>query len=89
MGRLGVPVIAEFTTPDPRTVVMQIIDGAGQGSVVQTHVTPLGVGPGRRAAHDSCGGRDRVLGSAPLREGAVPRPSDQTSDGDRGEAAVA
>jgi Domain of unknown function (DUF5914) len=27
MGRPGVPVIAEFTTPDPRTVVMQIIDG--------------------------------------------------------------
>lgn len=45
MGRLGVPVIAEFTTPDPRTVVMQIIDGEGQGSVVETHVTPLGIGP--------------------------------------------
>lgn len=45
MGRLGVPVIAEFTTPDPRTVVMQIIDGEGQGSVVETHVTPPGIGP--------------------------------------------
>lgn len=45
IGRLGVPVIAEFTTPDPRTVVMRIIDGEGQGSVVETHATP--VGPGR------------------------------------------
>ncbi len=45
IGRLGVPVIAEFTTPSPRTVVMRIIDGEGQGSVVETHATPLG--PGR------------------------------------------
>jgi hypothetical protein len=45
IGRLGVPVIAEFTAPGPRTVVMRIIDGEGQGSVVETHATPLG--PGR------------------------------------------
>ncbi len=44
IGRLGVPVIAEFTTPGPRTVVMRIIDGEGQGSVVETHCTPLGLG---------------------------------------------
>ncbi|RAV14530.1 2Fe-2S ferredoxin [Mycolicibacterium sp. GF69] len=45
IGRLGVPVIAEFTTPEPRTIVMRIIDGEGAGSVVETHATPLG--PGR------------------------------------------
>jgi hypothetical protein len=45
MGRLGVPVIAEFTAPGPRTIVMRIIDGEGTGSVVETHATP--VGPGR------------------------------------------
>lgn len=45
MGRLGVPVIAEFTTPGPRTVVMRIVEGEGQGSVVETHATPLGTGP--------------------------------------------
>ncbi|WP_319433137.1 DUF5914 domain-containing protein [Mycobacterium sp. RTGN5] len=45
MGRLGVPVIAEFTAPGPRTVVMRIVDGEGTGSVVETHATP--VGPGR------------------------------------------
>ena len=44
IGRLGVPVIAEFTTPGPRTVVMRIVDGEGQGSVVETHATPLGAG---------------------------------------------
>ncbi|MBR8744630.1 DUF5914 domain-containing protein [Nocardiopsis sp. MG754419] len=42
-GRLGVPVRAEFTCPGPRTVVMRIIEGEGEGSVVETHATPLGV----------------------------------------------
>lgn len=44
MGRLGVPVVAEFTAPEPRTVVMRIVDGEGAGSVVETHATPLGSG---------------------------------------------
>lgn len=38
---LGVPVRAEFHCPDPRTVVMRIVDGEGAGSVVETHATPL------------------------------------------------
>ncbi|WP_134714234.1 DUF5914 domain-containing protein [Saccharomonospora xinjiangensis] len=46
--RLGVPVRAEFTCPEPRTVVMRIVSGEGQGSVVETHVTPLGPGPDGR-----------------------------------------
>ncbi|ROP55522.1 Rieske-like 2Fe-2S protein [Streptomyces sp. PanSC9] len=41
-GRLVVPVRAVFTAPEPRTVVMHITDGEGQGSVVETHATPLG-----------------------------------------------
>jgi hypothetical protein len=41
-GRWGVPVRAEFTCPEPRTVVMRIIEGEGTGSVVETHATPLG-----------------------------------------------
>ncbi|WP_449349813.1 DUF5914 domain-containing protein [Streptomyces shaanxiensis] len=41
-GRLVVPVRAVFTTPDPRTVLMRITEGEGLGSVVETHVTPLG-----------------------------------------------
>ncbi|MEU1194349.1 DUF5914 domain-containing protein [Streptomyces sp. NPDC005859] len=41
-GRLVVPVRAVFTAPDPRTVVMRIMEGEGQGSVVETHATPLG-----------------------------------------------
>lgn len=44
MGRLGVPVIAEFTAPGPRTIVMRIVDGEGAGSVVETHATPIGPG---------------------------------------------
>lgn len=45
---LGVPVRAEFTCPEPRTVVMRIIEGEGAGSVVETHATPLGRGPDGR-----------------------------------------
>ncbi|MEV6250326.1 DUF5914 domain-containing protein [Streptomyces sp. NPDC051742] len=41
-GRLVVPVRAVFTAPEPRTVVMRIIEGEGTGSVVETHATPLG-----------------------------------------------
>ncbi|MER8222845.1 DUF5914 domain-containing protein [Streptomyces sp. NPDC094143] len=40
-GRLVVPVRAEFTAPEPRTVVMRIVDGEGATSVVETHATPL------------------------------------------------
>ncbi|MBN6040331.1 DUF5914 domain-containing protein [Amycolatopsis sp. 195334CR] len=47
-GRLGVPVRAEFTCPEPRTVVMRITDGEGEGSVVETHATPRGRGPDGR-----------------------------------------
>jgi nitrite reductase/ring-hydroxylating ferredoxin subunit len=46
--RLGVPVLAEFTCPEPRTVVMRIIEGEGLGSVVETHAAPLGRGPDGR-----------------------------------------
>ncbi|HEY7278120.1 MAG TPA: DUF5914 domain-containing protein [Trebonia sp.] len=45
---LGVPVLAEFSCPEPRTVVMRITDGEGVGSVVETHATPLGRGPDGR-----------------------------------------
>ncbi|HEU5485438.1 MAG TPA: DUF5914 domain-containing protein [Microlunatus sp.] len=39
----GVPVRAEFTCPDTRTIVMRIVDGEGTASVVETHATPTGV----------------------------------------------
>ncbi len=42
IGRFGVPVVAEFTSPEPRTIVMRIVDGEGTGSVVETHATPVG-----------------------------------------------
>jgi nitrite reductase/ring-hydroxylating ferredoxin subunit len=40
--RIGVPVRAAFVCPDPRTVVMHILQGEGAGSVVETHAVPLG-----------------------------------------------
>jgi hypothetical protein len=47
LGPLAVEVDATFHCPDPRTIVMTIVDGEGVGSVVETHATPLG--PGRCA----------------------------------------
>ncbi|MGH3616240.1 MAG: DUF5914 domain-containing protein [Pseudonocardia sp.] len=44
----GVPVHAEFSCPDPRTITMEIVDGEGTGSVVETHATPLRPGPDGR-----------------------------------------
>ena len=75
MGRLGVPVIAEFTSPEPRTIVMRIIDGEGAGSVVETHATPMGPGPDGRprtavieavVAHSDRTGFGHALRAAPL-----------------------
>ncbi|HKI41726.1 MAG: DUF5914 domain-containing protein [Mycobacterium sp.] len=48
MGRFGAPVIAEFTCPESRTIVMRIVDGEGVGSTVETHTTPIGLGPDGR-----------------------------------------
>lgn len=39
----GVPVRAEFTCPDARTIIMTIVEGEGSGSVVETHATSLGL----------------------------------------------
>jgi hypothetical protein len=74
IGRLGVPVIAEFTSPEPRTLVMRIVEGEGTGSVVETHATP--VGPTREGqprtmvveaviAHSDRPGFRRALRAAP------------------------
>jgi isorenieratene synthase len=46
-GPLAVEVDARFNSPERRTVVMTIVAGAGQGSVVETHVAPIA--PGRTA----------------------------------------
>ena len=48
LGRVGMPVIAEFTVPEPRTIVMRVVEGEGVGSVVETHATPIGPGPDGR-----------------------------------------
>ena len=41
VGKYSVEVTARFETPNPRTIVMTIIDGEGTGSVVETHATPI------------------------------------------------
>lgn len=46
-GPLCVEVDATFACPNPRSIVMTIVDGDGAGSVVETHATPLE--PGRTA----------------------------------------
>jgi len=48
LGRLGMPVITAFSVPEPRTVVMHIVEGEDVGSVVETHATPIGPGPDGR-----------------------------------------
>lgn len=75
IGRFGVPVIAEFTSPEKRTIVMRIVDGEGTGSVVETHATPVGAGPDGRPrtavieaviAHSDRAGFARTRRVAPL-----------------------
>ena len=48
LGRVGMPVITQFSVPEPRTVVMHIVEGEGVGSVVETHATPIDPGPDGR-----------------------------------------
>lgn len=75
LGRLGVPVVAEFASPEPRTIVMRIVDGEGSGSVVETHATPLAPGADGQPrtavieaviAHSDRPGFARALRAAPL-----------------------
>ncbi|OBH53596.1 DUF5914 domain-containing protein [Mycobacterium sp. E2479] len=75
MGRLGVPVVAEFSCPEARTIVMRIVDGEGTGSVVETHATPMGSSPDGRPrtavleatiAHSERPGFTRASRVAPL-----------------------
>jgi isorenieratene synthase len=47
IGPLAVEVDARFHCPDPRSIVMTIVRGEGEGSVVETHATPIA--PGRCA----------------------------------------
>jgi isorenieratene synthase len=41
IGRLVVETDAIFHSPEPRTIVMTIVEGEGKGSVVETHATPI------------------------------------------------
>ncbi len=48
VAKVEIEVTARFETPEPRTIVMTIIEGEGTGSVVETHATPIvTAAPGR------------------------------------------
>lgn len=66
----GVPVLAEFTCPDPRTVVMRIAEGEGAGSVVETHATPRYTGSDGRCRTAVI---EATIASSPRRGFAVAR----------------
>jgi len=80
VGRVGVPTVAEFTSPEARTIVMHILDGEGTGSVVETHATPIGLGSDGRPrtavieaviAHSERTGFKRARHVAPLVSGLM------------------
>lgn len=69
----GIPVRARFTCPEPRTIVMHIIEGEGVGSVVETHATPLAPHPDgrpRTAVIEATVAHSGRNGFATLRKGA-------------------
>jgi hypothetical protein len=75
IGRVGVPTVAEFSSPEARTIVMRIVDGEGVGSVVETHATPVGLGSDKlprtavieaTVAHSERAGFRRALSVAPV-----------------------
>ncbi|HEX2568225.1 MAG TPA: DUF5914 domain-containing protein [Polyangia bacterium] len=47
LGPVCIEVDCSFHCPEPRTIVMTILDGEGAGSLVETHATPIA--PGRTA----------------------------------------
>jgi isorenieratene synthase len=68
-----VEVDATFHCPDPRTIVMTIVDGEGTGSVVETHATPIAAG--RTAVLETTLATSERLGFRALqRVGALARP---------------
>jgi isorenieratene synthase len=44
VGRIGIEVDARFHCPERRSIVMTIVSGEGEGSVVETHATPIDEG---------------------------------------------
>jgi isorenieratene synthase len=59
-GPVAVEVDARFDSPERRTIVMTIVAGVGQGSVVETHVAPLV--PGRTAIVEALLATSKRLG---------------------------
>jgi isorenieratene synthase len=71
-GRIAVEVDARFHILDRRTIVMTIVSGMGEGSVVETHATPIA--PGRTAIVEASLASSRRLGFALAPLARVVRP---------------
>ena len=71
VGRLVVETDATFHSPEPRTIVMTIVEGEGKGSVVETHATPIE--PGRTAVVEAIhtGPVGAVVGKAVMLSGGT------------------
>ena len=72
LGDVGVEVDARFHCPEPRTIVMTIVSGEGEGSVVETHATPIDPGStaiieATLATSERAGFRAAALGARLLR----------------------
>ena len=80
IGRVGVPTVAEFTSPEARTIVMRILDGEGTGSVVETHATPIGLGPDNRPRTAVIEAVVATLRPHRIQAGTPRRPADHRAD---------
>jgi carotenoid phi-ring synthase / carotenoid chi-ring synthase len=69
LGRLAIEVDARFHCADPRTIVMTIVRGEGEGSVVETHATPCR--PGRTTIVEATLASSGRRGFAVARRGAA------------------
>ena len=88
-GRLGIPVIAEFTCPDPRTATMQIVDGEGVGSGRRDARHAARRRHRRAAPHRRDRGGRRPLRPARVRRGRARRRRAASGDAVRGAPALA
>jgi Domain of unknown function (DUF5914)/Rieske [2Fe-2S] domain len=77
IGRLRIPVVAEFTSPEPRTIVVRIVDGRRNRQRRRNPRHPGGSRRRQKATHRGIGSGHRSLGPDRLRPtaqgGCAPR----------------
>ena len=70
IGRLRIPVVAEFTSPEPRTIVVRIVDGRRNRQRRRNPRHPGGSRRRQKATHRGIGSGHRSLGPDRLRPSA-------------------